>query len=349
MPDFGWGMLPNVSSSLLACDYCGTFYKLWFNSKEQVYEVKVAEEQYHEYLKNYQIYSGGQKPPPFASKKEYGISVRELSEEQLITNISMLAVENIHAHFCQLEFLVVSSEEERQLLHETIGIDYPQIRIIVREKALESVEPTKQQRGAVGLLRETEELNLDYALALLKSRRTCLEQLVEFSERKTSEKAQEEISAALNKLLERKRKGKTLPSEEWNRTDGLIAKRQWEVVKRVFVKHQFGFPNRRKARHTERDPIRPYGQYFSFSEGNTIVNAAFGKIDRAYIKTCIEQQFPWEGLAGICHAKTTGGIYGFLLDNEECFKQTTLPILVKAVAEETITPVSYTHLRAHET
>ncbi|MHA1516720.1 MAG: hypothetical protein ACTSPF_14410, partial [Candidatus Heimdallarchaeaceae archaeon] len=339
MINLGWGMIPNIGSALLICDYCGSFYKLWFNKSEGVYGVKAAQEKYHEYSKNYQIYTGGEEPPLYKESGKYGISLGSFSEEEdLHKEMALLTTYNLYAHYNQLDFLVVNNKEEYDILKRRLGRDFPQLMIIQREEQLESIEPTRQQIGAVGLLRETEVMNIDYALSLLRSRRNALEQITEYSNKKLLSRALEESNKRIHELLRRKKQGILLGSKEWNQIDGFVANPQWEVLKRIFEENKFDFPNRRKARHTERDPIRPYGKFFSFSKGNTAVNALFGKIDTIFIKKCIEHQFPWEGLPGICHGKTTGGRYGFLLDNEEGFKQATIPAMVTAVVEEKITP-----------
>ncbi len=339
MINLGWGMLPNIGSALRICNYCGSFYKLRFNESEGVYGVKAAQEKYHEYSKNYQIYTGGEEPPLFKASGKYGISLKSFSEEEdLHKEMALLTSYNLYAHYTQLKFLVVNNKEEYDILKRRLGRNFSEIRIIQREEQLESIEPTRQQIGAVGLLRETEVLNIEYAMSLLWSRRNALEQITEYSDRKLLGRALEESNKKINELMRRKKQGIPLGSEEWNQKDGFVANYQWGVLKGIFEENKFDFPNRRKARHTERDPIRPYEIHFSFSKGNTVANAFFGKINTVFIKKCIEHQFPWEGLPGFCHRKTTGGRYGFLLDNEEGFKQAIIPAMVIAVVEEKITP-----------
>jgi len=95
--------------------------------------------------------------------------------------------------------------------------------------------------------------------------------------------------------------------------------------------------------------LKPYGLYTSYSSGNTILNGAFKKISDKYNETCNELAFPWDGLEGICHKNTTGGVYGFSLDNQECFKTATIVTTIESIVDGRITPdmLESTRLRKH--
>ncbi len=339
IPQLGWGSLPLIGSAIVSCNYCGSFYKLIMDKKLEEYTVIASEEKYHEYAKRYYIFTGRELPKPNYTSSEYGFSIYEFNEEtDLHDEIETFTNKNIFAFYNQLKFLVVRKKEYQSILQQRLGEEHPQIRIMFAEEPPKSVEPTKQQKGAVGLLREYGPANYDYSIDLLWSKMTTLEEIEELVNKRKLMKAQEEIIKPIFELQRLEKKGQKLTSERWNILDGLAAKAMWEVIKPVVESHGFGMPNRSRARHVENDRLRPYGLYPSYSRGNTIFNGALRKITNVFIEKCNKYQFPWEGLEGICHKKTSGGIYGFLLDNSEGIKQTAIPTTLKTIAEGRITP-----------
>jgi len=345
---FGWGALPLISSAINACDFCSSFYKLIYDRKSEAYGVIASEEKFHEYKRNFKLITGKDPEPNYQSER-YGISLQNFDhEEDLIMDVDTLSTGNLFAFFCQIDFFVVRDKEQYYPLKEKLEKKHS-IDILLIDEPLTSILPTKQQVGATGFLRNTSVASLDYAENLLWSRAYSLEELLDFANKRKVREASEKITEQIL-FVQRKRKMKEyLSSEEWNRLDAKAANELWGIIKPIVEEHGFEMPNRFRSRHLEEVSLKPYGLYTSYSSGNTIFNGAFKKISDKYNETCNELQFPWDGLEGICHKKTTGGVYGFSLDNQECFKTATIATTIESIVDERITPdmLESTRLRKH--
>jgi len=338
-PELGWGALPLIGSSIKTCGYCGSYYKLIQNKSTNNYAVLLSKEKFHEYAKRYSLYTGGDIPEPNHSSHKYGISLIDFEEiADLHDNIDTFTSYNLFAFYNQLKFLVVRKKEHQEILQERLNKDFPDIDILLADEPTVSVEPTIQQKGVVALFKEEGLLNYPYSIENLWSKINVMEELVEFIPKKAFMSKQEKLMKILIELQQMEKMEIKLTTDQWNQLDGRAAKIIWDVVKPIMDKHGFWMPNRSSARHLDDDRIKPYGLAHSYSSGNTIFNDAFRKITNVFIEKCNKHKFPWNGLEGICHKKTSKGIYGFLLDNSEGLKQATFPTTIRAVADGVITP-----------
>ncbi len=344
---FGWGYLPLIGSAIFSCPICGSFYKLKFNEETNKFEVIASKEKYQEYSLRFFLFTKGETLTPNYSSEKYGLSLVDFDAEiDLHDELKALTNKNLFAYYNRLDFLVVKDKEQFALLTKRFQKDYPEIKIIFGNEQLKSVQPTKQQIGAVALLRFEGSLNVPYSQELLWSRINVLEQISEYYPKKNQlMKKEEKLYELLIKVKQIEKTKQQLSTEQWNILDGQAARIVWDVIKEIVEKHNFEFPNRAYARHLENDILRPHGLYPSYSDANTVFNAAFRKITNFYLKKCNEHEFPWEGLEGFCHKKTSKGVYGFTLDNEECIKQATIPSIIKLIVERKLTPEMITKVR----
>ncbi len=349
LPKFGWVCLPLVGSSIMTCDYCSSFFKLFYDKKSEAYGVIASEEKFHEYKRNYKIITGDDPEPNYFYEK-YGLSLYDFDlEEELIIDIDTLSTANIFGFLCQIKFLAVRDKDLYYDLNEQLKVKHPHIDILLVDEPLVSIQPTKHQIGAAGTLRHTSVASYDYAFRLLWSRRYSLDELGDFASKRMIRESLETITKQILILQRKLRSKEQLTSVEWNRLDAKAAKEMWQIIKPIMEEHKFEMPNRFRSRHLEEVHLKPYGLYTSYSSGNTIVNGAFKKISDKYNEKCSELDFPWDGLEGICHKKTTGGVYGFSLDNQECFKTATIATTIESIVDERITPdmLLSTRLRKH--
>jgi len=350
MTTFGWGYFPLVGSAISACDHCGSLYKLIYDDKTDQYTVICSREKFHEYIQRYDLYTRGDKPSPNYSSARYGLSLAEINvEHDLIDDLEVLVNKNLYAYYNTLTFLVAHSQEEFDQLRERLQKDYPLIEVLLAPEPYKSVQPTKQQIGAVKLLQFEGSLTIPYSLDLFWSRLQVVEDLEEYVTSREVMTRQEKILQTIMKVQQMEKSGQQLTSDQWNTLDGEAANLEWELVKKIVESYGFQLPNRRYARHLEEDKLRPHGLHMSYSDANTIFNGTFGKISNVYHQKCNEQLFPWEGLPGICHKKTSKGVYAFTLDNVEGLRQAAIPKTIRTIAEEKIVPdmVSMVRLRKH--
>ncbi len=338
-PELGWGVLPLIGSSIKTCGYCGSYYKLVQKKSTNNYAVLVSKEKFNEYAERYSLYTRGDIPESNHSSHKYGISLMDFEEiEDLHDNIDTFTSYNIFAFYNQLDYLVVRKKEHQEILQKRLNKEFPDIDVLLADEPTPSVEPTIQQKGTVALLKEFGVMNYPYSIELLWSKINVIEELAEFIPKRVFMSKQEKLMEILIELQQMEKMGVKLTTDQWNQLDGRAAKIIWEVIKPIMEKYGFWMPNRASARHLDDDRIKPYGLAHSYSSGNTIFNDAFRKITNVFIEKCNKHKFPWNGLEGICHKKTSKGIYGFLLDNSEGLKQATFPTTIRAVADGTITP-----------
>ncbi|MBD3192550.1 MAG: hypothetical protein GF308_18060 [Candidatus Heimdallarchaeota archaeon] len=339
MPAFDWGFLPKLGSAIVSCPRCGSFYKVLFNKDEGRYFVITSEEKMDVYRRNYRLLSKGEEATPNYCSEKYGISVYNFDKERdLHDEVETFCSHNLSTNYNLLDFIVAHSEEDYQIFTNHFKKHYPQISILLAEEPLSSVQPTEQQKGVVKLLRETGVGNPAFSTSLLWSRINVLEELDDLLPRQKNSEAQEFI---FQKVLEVQRTAKErekITSKKWNAVDRDAANKMWAVIKPLMDKLGFDMPNRSRARHTEHDPFHPYGKYFSYSKGNTVINGVFLKLSDHYKERCNKYQLPWKGLEGICHKKTWGGKIALLLDLEESFKQATIPKTIKALYDGALQP-----------
>jgi len=349
MPKLGWGNLPLIGSSIITCDHCSSFYKLFYNKDTGEYGVIASEEKLHEYKRNFKLITEDDPEPNYQSEK-YGFSLQNFDpEENLIIDVDTLSTANIFAFFCQINYLAVRKKDHYNILKEQLKEKHSHIDILLVDEPLTSVQPTKQQIGATRKLRLTSVASFDYAMNLLWSRAYLLDELRDFSDKRKISEAIEKITEQIQLVQRKQKKKEFLTSEEWNRLDARAANEVWGIIKPILEEYSFEIPNRFRSRHLEEVNLKPFGLYTSYSSGNTILNGAFKKISDKYNEMCNKLDFPWDGLEGICHEKTTGGVYGFSLDNQECFKTATISTTIESIVDGRITSemLQSTRLRKH--
>lgn len=350
MDTFGWGFFPLVGSAISACDHCSSLYKLIYDDKINQYTVICSREKFHEYAQRYYLYTRGDKPSPNYSSARYGLSLAEIDvQHDLSDDLEVLQNKNLFAYYNVLTFLVTHTQQEYEQLRERLQKDYPLIEVLLAPEPFRSVQPTKQQIGAVKLLQFEGSLRIPYSLDLFWSRLQVLEDLEEYVTSREVMTKQEKIIQSIMKVQQLEKTGQQLTVEQWNTLDGDAANLEWLLVKKIVEGYGFQLPNRPYARHLEDDELRPHGLYMSYSTANTIFNGSFGKISTVYHQKCNEQLFPWEGLPGICHKKTSKGVYAFTLDNVEGLRQAAIPKTIRTIAEGKIVPemIRMERLRKH--
>ncbi len=338
IPQFGWGVLPLIGSSLTSCYYCGSFYKLFFDQTEEKYYVKASKEKFREYSRNYRLFTG-EDPDRGYSSVNYGLSLHDFHEEDdLHDETNAFTSFNLFAYYNQLKYLVVRKDEYFNILQEKLAAHYTDMTIILAKEQPVSAKPTKQQIGATRLLQKTGVLSTNYAIELLWNRLAVLNEISDLANKRLLFLAQEKTTELITKIQEMRKDKQLLTSNIWNTIDGQAANYMWAVIKEIIEKQGFEIPNRSRSRHLENDPFKPWGFFQSYSNGNTVINGSFRMISDLYLEKCIEQGFPWKGLEGICHRKTHGGEIGLKLDNEEGPKLGTIPETLRTIVEERIKP-----------
>jgi len=339
LPAFGWGYSPLIGNGIVSCQFCGSFNRLIYDEKSDQFTVVVSEEKLDEYYQRYYLYTGGDEPAANYSSSRYGLSLVDFDTDGgLYDELEALTNKNVFAYYNTLKYLVVRSQEEYDLLKQRLEKDYSQIEIILASEPRKSVQPTNQQIGAVRLLRFEGSLTYPFSIELLWSRYNVLKELEEFVNSRWLMGRQEKLLQLLLDVQRLEKTGKQLTVDKWNTTDGRGAKIVWEVIKKIVERYGFELPNRAYARHVEDEHIRPHGVYPSYTDANTIFNANFMKITNVYHEKCNKYDFPWEGLEGFCHKKTSGGVYGFTLDTVEGNKTAIIPTTARAIAEERLVP-----------
>ena len=112
-------------------------------------------------------------------------------------------------------------------------------------------------------------------------------------------------------------------------------KAMWDVVRVYLKKLGIDFPGRVRCRLVE-DISMPYRRFYAYSPIDALINGVYGLAGDFVKKYCIEIGFCWDGLPGLCHEKTRGGVFGFHLDMREQEKIVTIPYLLEALKAGTI-------------
>lgn len=171
MPNFGWGYFPLVGSSITSCRLCGSFYKLIYDEQTDQYTVVFSKEKFDQYALRYFLFTSGSEPQPPYCSDQYGLSLASIdTTQEIFDNLDALTNRNLFAFLNLVDFLVVRTPAEFDLLKSRLQEDYPDIDILLSNEAFPSVPPTKQQLGAVRLLRFEGSLAFPYSLDQLWSR-----------------------------------------------------------------------------------------------------------------------------------------------------------------------------------
>lgn len=225
MPVFGWGFSPLVGSSISVCDWCGGLYKLVFSKENDAFTVVTSKELFHEYSLRYFLYTGGAKPDAPKSFGGYGLSLVDIHpKEDLHDDVEALTNKNLFAYYNQLNYLAVRTIEEYEGLLRRLEKDYQNIEILLATEPTRSVQPTKQQQGAVALFRFEGSLNYWYAKELLWGRVNAIEELEEFVGNRLVMEKQEKLLGLLQQLHQWEKSKQQLSVDQWNQLDGRGAK-----------------------------------------------------------------------------------------------------------------------------
>lgn len=323
----GSGFIPLLGSSIIRCGNCESLYKLSYNEKEKKYEVLCAEEFGDLYRHNFEQLAGFPSEMKLYSSTNYGISIPEGEEYYLDTETETFCVANWVGKLSDMNYIVTRTNEDYDFLKKALEGDYT-IQIIDSQETLLSPNPTIEEIGLLKLLRKTKLLNVVFCLATLNSRKTVLAQLYGV--------VNEELRlAALHKIDEQIRKLKRyqlMPIKTWNEIDMHAAKAMYSPIRDFLIKEGIEFPGRVLARHVG-DRFKPFGLYYAYSEIDVIINGLMRLTSNEVEQYCTLINYCWDGLPGICHKKTHGGVFSWHLDLVEPFKLASLTILCKAILE----------------
>lgn len=324
----GTGFLPLLGSSAFRCGNCESLYKLVYDDKEEKFFVLCAEEFGDIYRHNFEQIANAPSDMEIYSGSNYGISIPKNVDYFLDTVSETLVVANWMGKLCSLDYIVVRNKEDYETLKETLAEDYSNIGIINGEDLLVSTNPTIEEIGILKLLRKTKLLNVTFCLSTLESRKTVLSLLKGV----VNEELRLESIQKIDKQIRKLKRFQLLSIKDWNEIDMNAANAMFKPLRDFLVSEGIEFPGRCLGRHVT-DPFRPYGLYYAYSEIDTIINGLMRITSNEIKQYCSKINFCWDGLPGICHGKTRGGVFGFHLDLIEPFKLAALTILCKTILE----------------
>lgn len=328
MTQLGSGFLPLIGSSVTRCSNCESLYKLVFDDKEEKFVVLCAEEFGDIYRHNFEQIAKTPSTMVVYSSSYYGISIPKNVDYFLDTVSETLIIANWIGKLSALDYIVVRSFEDFEALRKALEKDYSHITIINGEDLLISPKPTAEEIGILKLLRKTKLLNVAFCLATLESRKSVLALLAGTVNEELRLNALQKIDDQIKKL----KRFQLLKVKDWNEIDMNAANAMFHPIKDFLEKEGIEFPGRGLGRHVT-DRFKPYGLYYAYSEIDAIINGLMRITSNEVKQYCTMINFCWDGLSGICHGKTRGGVYGFHLDLIEPFKLAALTILCNAILE----------------
>jgi len=325
----GSGFFPLLGSSVIRCGHCESMYKLVYNEKENRFIVHCAEEFGDIYRHNFMQVAGFPSTTDIYSSTQFGISIPENVPFYLDTDTETLVVLNWVGKLSSMQYIVTRTEEDYETITKALGKDYPRLRVIDGQETLVSPQPTIEEIGLLKLLRKTKLLNASFCRATLESRKTFLASLDGI----VNEEKRLAAIVGVNDQIKKLRRYQLLDADTWNVIERDAANAMFDPIRDFLINEGIEFPGRVYSRYV-RDRFKPYGFYYAYSEVDAIING-FTRITSNIVKDyCSLINFCWDGLPGICHGKTHGGIFGFHLDLIEPFKLAALTMLCKAILEE---------------
>jgi len=288
-----------------------------------------------EYKKNFAKATGGVEPEALYSSDKYGIVILNLQDCKFNFRTKTLTNNNWLGKLGELNYIVAKRKEDYEELIETLDAKgYSEIQVILGADKLVSPPPIKQQVGLLRLLREIMIINKEFCIAMLASRITIIKKVhLQFNNEK------EIIVRSAVKLIEQlivEVEGKEwIASEEWNSLEMRAGNAMWRVIKVYLKKLGIDFPGRVRCRLVE-DISMPYRRFYAYSPIDALINGVYGVAGEFVKEYCYEINFCWDGLPGLCHEKTRGGVFGFHLDMREQEKILTIPYLLDALQMGTI-------------
>lgn len=328
IPQLGVGFLPLLGSSVFRCMNCESLYKLRYDEKEEKFFVLCAEEFGDIYRHNFEQITGLFSETIVYSSNSFGISIPKDVDYLLDTNSEIFVVANWVGKLSSIEYIVVRNNQDYETLKEILAEDYSNIRVINGEDLLVSSNPTLEEIGIIKLLRETKLLNVAFCIATLESRKTVLSLL----KGTVNEELRLESLQRIDKKIKKLKRFQILPAKAWNKIDMDAANTMYNPIKDFLKNEGIEFPGRCLGRHVK-DPFKPFGLYYAYSVIDAIINGLMRITSNEIKQFCSDINFCWNGLPGICHGKTRGGIFGLHLDLIEPFKLASLTILCKAILD----------------
>jgi len=329
----GLGFIPLLGSSVVRCQNCESLYKLVFNEEESTWYVLYAKEQGELFRKNFVKLAGLPSSITPYEGKRYGIVIPKEGHYILDTVAELLIIDNWIGKLGELDYIITRSTNDFLELRELLSKNYSQISIINGEEKLVSPPPTPQQVGMLRLLRKSLLLNKLYCKAIMESRISLLNLLDGLIPENSRKKAINKV----NKYLAKLQRIALLSVKDWNTLDMHAANAMWKPVAELVREAGFSFPGRGLGRYVD-DPFKPHAFVYGYSAIDTIINATFRKILLTVEKFCTKINFCWDGLPGICHKETHGGVFGFILDLIEPFRLPTLSLLCEVLQTGSLLP-----------
>ena len=329
----GLGFIPLLGSSVVRCLNCESLYKLVFIEEESTWYVLYAKEQGELFRRNFVKLAGLPSPITPYEGKRYGIVIPREGHYILDTVAEFLIIDNWIGKLGELDYIITRSTKDFLELRELLGKDYSQISILNGEEKLVSPPPTPQQVGMLRLLRQSQLLNKSFCKSIMESRITLLNLLGGLIPENSRKKAINKVNKRLLKL----QRIALLSVKEWNTLDMHAANAMWKPIAELVKEVGFSFPGRGLGRYVD-DPFKPHAFVYGYSAIDTIINAVFRKILLIVEKYCTKINFCWDGLPGICHKETHGGVFGFILDLIEPFRLPTLSLLCEVLHTGSLLP-----------
>ena len=287
-----------------------------------------------EYKVNFKIVTR-EEPESLYSSDKYGIVIHNLNDSNINFRTRTLTTYNFVGSLEKLDYLVVKRIEDYDCLVELLEVKgYKEIQVILGADKLVSPPPIKQQVGLLRLLREIMIINKEFCTAMLMSRITIIERVHNKFFREKETLARRAVKTIEKIIMEVETK-EWITAKEWNTFEMRAGKVMWDVVRVYLKKLGIDFPGRVRCRLVE-DISMPYRRFYAYSPIDALINGVYGLAGDFVKKYCIEIGFCWDGLPGLCHEKTRGGVFGFHLDMREQEKILTIPYLLEALKTGTI-------------
>ena len=347
LASLGRGFIAKLGSSVLRCECCDSFVKILYDSKRKGFFVHYNEEKGIEYKENFVNANGIEAPEKLYSSDSFGIVIHDLSESEFNFRTRTLTVSNWIGKLDELKYIVAKKEKdynELQALLEAKG--YNEINLILGADKLVSPPPTKQQVGLLRLLRVMMIINKEFCIAMLISRITVIKKIhLLFSRQK--EVLVKNAIIEIKRIIKEVENKSWLAPKEWNNFEMRAGKEMWRVIGTYLSSIGVFFPGRVDSRLVN-DPSLPHRLNFAYSAIDTLINGVYSKSGEFVKEYCSKIGFCWNGLPGICHGKTFGGIFGLHLDLREQEKILTLPNLLDAIKEKRIDTKDVQYLRGRK-
>ena len=335
LPTLGEGFITKLGSSVVRCDKCNSFYKTLLDKKKKMFKVNYNIEKGIKYKENFAKASGGEEPESLYSSDKYGIVIHNMVDSNINFRTRTLTTYNFVGSLEKLDYLVVKKLEDYEYLVDLLEAKwYGEIKIILGADKLISPPPIKQQVGLLRLLREIMIINKEFCIAMLISRISVIEKIHDFFFREKESVARRAVKT-IEEIIREVKSRKWITAKEWNSFEMRAGKAMWDVVSVYLEKIKIEFPGRGKSRLVE-DISMPYRRFYAYTPIDALINGVYGLAGEFVKEYCYKIGFCWDGLPGLCHEKTRGGVFGFHLDMREQEKILTLPYLLEALKAGTI-------------